>query len=649
MSRDYRKNKLFNRRTVILTGIRSFLGAVLVTRLGFLQLGKYKEYSTRSDKNRIKTIIQPALRGIIFDRNNKALVINQKNYRLLIYINSKKNAQQTVEKLVEILELEPSDKEIMLKRVNDARRKSMISLIDNLAWADLSRVEVNSYQFPEVSVESMPIRYYPFPYETAHLVGYVSLPSEKEINEDNQDLFMNPNFKVGKSGIEKTFDEYLRGKFGVRYSEVNAFGLPIRDISETQSVNGQNLNLTINIDLQRFIYNKVVDIAASVVLMNVRTGEIMSIVSSPSFDVNSFVEGFSKDYWKSLVADFGRPLNNKPLSANYPPGSVFKMMVALTALEKGYNPSKRCSCNGTFRLGKRVFHCWKEGGHGSIDMQEAIKHSCNVYFFNVAQDLGIDEITQMAKRFGYGQAFNVDLQEARVVPLPSDSWKRKVFKQPWVGGDTLNSAIGQGFMLASPIQLAVVTARIANGGIPIEPYLVKNASGYNQYNKLKNNPVVNQQHLAFIQQGMYRVVNEVNGTAFGSRLSNPNFVMAGKTGTSQVISKREKEMSSEEILRNQNHAIFTGFAPFNDPKYAISIVVEHGGAGSKAAAPLAKQIFEEVMRIDGIIPAISTSPITSTPTNYESPNIGTSAAITKTPAPPPTPTSRNIDNSAPND
>lgn len=616
MSRDYRKNKLFNRRTVILTGIRSFLGAVLVARLGYLQLGKHKEYSTRSDKNRIRTIIQPALRGIIFDRNNKALVVNQKNYRLLIYIENRKNIEATIEKLVQILELEPADKEVLLKRIKDARRKSLVSLIDNLSWSDLAKVEVNSYQFPEVSVESVPIRYYPYPFETAHVVGYVSLPNEKEMDEENQDLFLNPNFKIGKSGIEKSFDKFLRGKFGVRYSEVNAFGLPIRDISEVPSVNGNNLTLTINIDLQKFIYEKISALAASVVLMNVKTGEILALVSSPSFDVNSFVEGFSRDYWKSLVADFGRPLNNKPLSANYPPGSVFKLMVALTALEGGFNPARRFNCNGTFRLGKRVFHCWKEGGHGTLDMQSAIKHSCNVYFFNVSQELNIDNITKMAAKFGYGQAFNIDLQEARVLPLPSDQWKRKVFKQPWVGGDTLNTAIGQGFMLASPIQLAVVTARIANGGIPIQPYLVKDAKAYSQYEKLKSDGIVKPQNATFIQQAMFRVVNEGDGTAFGSRLSNPTYQMAGKTGTSQVISKREKEMSAEEQLRNLNHAVFTGFAPFNDPKYAISVVVEHGGAGSKAAAPLAKQIFEELMKIDGIVPM---SPGASSTTNLPSP------------------------------
>jgi penicillin-binding protein 2 len=598
MRKDYRKNKLFNRRTVILTGIRTFLSSILVIRLGYLQLGKHKEYSTRSDKNRIKTIIQPALRGLIVDRNNKSLVNNRKNYRLLLYLENKSNIKNSIERLVKILDLDLDTKNKLLKRISNSRRKSIISLIDNLSWNDLAKVEVNSYMLPEFSIESAPVRYYPFPFETAHLIGYVSLPSEKEINGENKKLFMQPNFRIGKNGIEKSFDEYLRGKFGIKYSEVNAFGLPLRDISTVPSVDGGNLTLTIDIELQRFIFDKISHLTASVVVMDVKTGEILALNSSPSFDINNFVEGFTQQYWDSLINDEGRPLNNKPLTANYPPGSVFKLMVALAALEQGINPKKKIRCNGKYRLGKRIFHCWKEKGHGSLNMNDAIKNSCNIYFFHLANELGIDNITQMASRFGYGESFDVDLQEVTSAPLPSDKWKRKTLNTPWVGGDTLNSSIGQGFILASPIQIATATARIANGGIAIKPYLVKNADYYNQYEKLKDDKIVDQKHLNYVQKGMYRVLNESGGTATASKIRDKNFILAGKTGTSQVISKREKDMTEAEKKKNKNHAIFTGFAPFNDPKYAISVVVEHGGSGSKAAAPLAKKILEEVKRLN---------------------------------------------------
>ena len=598
MRRDYRKNKLFNRRTVILNGIRTFLSAILVTRLGYLQLGKkHKEFSTRSDKNRIKTIIQPAQRGVIFDRNKKPLVLNRKNYRLLVYLENKSNIKNTIKKLVEILNFDKKEEEKLFKRIANSKRKTIVSLIDNLSWSDLSKVEVNAYKLPELSIESAPVRYYNFPLETAHLIGYVSLPSEREIEKENQKLFLHPNFRIGKSGIEKSFDKYLRGKFGIKYSEVNAFGLPLRDISQIPSIDGKDLTLTINLELQKFIYEKISQLTASVVVMDVNTGEILALNSSPSFDINNFVEGFSEEYWQELTSNEGKPLNNKPLSANYPPGSVFKLMVALAALENGWNPRKKVNCSGKHRFGKRTFHCWKEGGHGSLDMDDAIKHSCNIYFFNLAQELGIDKITQMAKKFGYGQAFDIDLQEVNPAPLPNNDWKRKVFKKSWVGGDTLNAAIGQGFMLASPIQIAVATSRIANGGIAISPHLVKNANSYDQFEQLKNTPLIDTKYLEYVKNGMNKVVNEKGGTAYYSRIRDKHFQMAGKTGTSQVISKREKDMSEAELKKNQNHAIFTAFAPVKKPRYAISVVVEHGGGGAKTAAPLAKEILQEVRKL----------------------------------------------------
>ncbi len=606
MLRDYRKNQLFNRRTAILTGIRYFLGSLLVVRLGYLQLGKHKEYATRSDKNRIKTIVQPALRGIIYDRNNKPLVANEQNYRLLLYLDNRSNVQNTIEELTKILGLSLETKDKLLERISNARRRTLISLIDSMSWGDVAKIEVSSYKLPDLSIESAPIRYYPFPFAVSHLLGYVSPPNEKEIDDQNQSLFMHPNFKIGKSGLEKSFDKYLRGKFGIKYSEVNAFGLQLREISTVPSINGKDLMLTINLDLQEFIFQKTIDKVASVVVIDVKTGEVVALSSSPSFNLNNFAEGFTKEYWQELTKNTGKPMNNKPLSANYPPGSVFKLMVALAALENGFNGNRQFHCNGKFRLGRRVFHCWKEGGHGTLYMQEAIKHSCNVYFFNVANELGIDKITAMAGKFGYGQAFDLDVQEVKTIPLPSDSWKRKVFKTPWVGGDTLNTTIGQGFMLASPIQIAVVTARIANGGIPIQPYVVKDDKLYPQYEELKNNPLAKKVNLDYVKKGMYRVINEPNGTAYGSRIMDKDFEMAGKTGTSQVVSKREKEMTKVEVEQNKNHAIFTGFAPFNDPKYAISVVVEHGGAGSAAAAPLGRIILEELKRLDdGGSPAIT--------------------------------------------
>ncbi len=597
MLRDFRKNKVFNRRAAIVGGAQVGLFSVLVARLGYLQIFKYNEYSTKSDSNRIRPLVTTAVRGLIMDKNGKALTSNRHNYRLLLYTENRPNIQKTVEILTEILALTDEDQAIILSRVKNSRRKSIVSLMDNLSWDDVSRIEANYHKLTGVSIEGGISRTYPFPFETAHLVGYVSLPSEKEIVGQEQNLFLHPDFRIGKSGIEKTFDEVLRGKFGVKYVEVNAFGIPIRTLSKKESVDGNRITLTINVDLQKFIYNRVKDLVASVVVMDVRTGEIVAMVSNPSFDPDKFVEGVSRDYWKELVEDKNKPMNNKPISATYPPGSTFKLMVAIAALESGINPLRKVSCNGSFQLGKRKAHCWKKEGHGNMDMSDAIKHSCNVYFFNTSNQIGIEKITEVAKRFGYGEYFDVSLLGVKSGNVPSDEWKQKVFKQPWVGGDTINTAIGQGFVLATPLQMALVTARLANGGVPIKPYLVKNKNTHSQFSELQNQPLTSKKNIDLVLNGMRRVVNEAGGTAYGKRINIKGFEMIGKTGTSQVISKRESEMSKEEINNNQNHAIFVGAAPVQKPKYSISVVIEHGGAGSATAAPIGRDILLELQKM----------------------------------------------------
>lgn len=597
MLRDFRKNKLFNRRTAILGGAQSVLVSALVARLGYLQIFKYEEYSTKSDSNRIRPLINPAPRGLILDRNGKMLISNSHNYRLLLYMENKPDVNKIIEKISEILMLSDADKEIMLNRVKNARRKSIVSLVDNLSWDDVARIEINYYKLAGVSIGSGVRRRYPFPLDTAHFVGYVSLPSEKDIESNSQNLFLHPDFRIGKSGVEKSFDESLRGKFGVRYVEVNAFGVPVRTLSTQDSIEGSRLNLTVDLRLQQFISERIKDLTAAVTVIDVKTGEIIAMCSSPSFDPNQFVEGVSRDYWKQLIGDPKKPLNNKPISATYPPGSTFKLMVAIAAQELGLSKDEHFYCNGAYQLGRRTFHCWKKEGHGSMDMSNGIKNSCNVYFFNVANRIGIEKITEVAKRFGYGEHLDVSLFGVKSGNVPSDEWKRKVFKQPWVKGDTLNTAIGQGFVLATPLQMAVIAARIANGGVPIKPYLVRNRNIYSQYNDLKAKVLADKKHLDVVREGMYRVVNEVGGTAYGKRITVKGWEMAGKTGTSQVISKREDQMTNEEMNNNQNHAIFIGFAPVSNPKYAVSVAVEHGGAGSATAAPIGHDVLLEAQRL----------------------------------------------------
>lgn len=602
MLRDIRKNKVFSRRALVLGAAQSGLAGVVVLRLGYLQLWKHEEYAIQSDSNRIKPIINPAPRGTVYDRYGFPLTKNDSNFRLLLYLDRKRNASDVIDKLAEILDLSADEQELFFAKIKNSRRKSVISLIDNLGWDDLARIETNSHLLPGISIESGIIRRYPYPAETAHFLGYVSLPSEKEIDENEQALFMHPDFRVGKFGLEKTFDEVLRGKYGVKYVEVDVHEIPLRTLSTKPAIEGSRLNLTIDFKLQKFVTERIKNDVASVVVMNVKTGEILSYASSPTFDPNNFVEGVSKEYWKELNDDPRKPLSNKPISALYPPGSTFKLMVALGGLENGFNPATRVHCPGYYQFGKRVFHCWKEGGHGTLDLVGGIMNSCNVYFFTLANQIGYEKFTEMARRFGYGEKVDISLYGSKAGLVPSDEWKRKVLKQPWVGGDTLNTAIGQGMVLATPVQMALVTARIANGGVPIKPYLVRNHNIYKQFDELADKPLVSSAHMKLIHEGMYRVMNEPGGTAYGKRISTVGFEMSGKTGTSQVISKREDEMSKSEAEAHANHALFVGFAPSNNPKYAISVVVEHGGGGSATAAPIAKDVMMEVQGLNKYVP-----------------------------------------------
>jgi len=588
--RDFRKNRVFNRRALLVGLAQGSLAGALVMRLGYLQLAKHKDYAIQSDSNRIKPAINPSPRGIIYDRNGVALTQNDSSYRLLIYLDRKTDKEGLVDKLAEVLDLSAVKKQSFLKKIQNAKRKRVISLVDHLDWDDLARIESNSYALGGVRIESGIIRQYPYPEETAHIVGYASSPSESEMEYSQSNLFMHPDFRVGKSGLEKSYDESLRGKYGVSYIEVNALDVPLRVLSKDKFTRGRPLNLTIDLELQKFITNRIKDLSASVVVLEINSGEILAYVSSPSFNPNNFVEGVSQEYWQKVSQDDRKPLHNKPISALYPPGSTFKTMVALAALENGIKPERILKCPGYYNLGRRRFHCWKEGGHGSVNLNHAIAQSCNTYFYSLAHQLGDVAIQEVAKKFGYGQHFDIGLPGFKNGILPDENWKSKNNRGVWVGGDTLNLAIGQGYLLVNPLQMAVAVGRIANGGYNIDPYLVKgNSKKNNNFNLGISDKSIN-----FVKQAMSDVVNSKRGTAYWARTRLKEFEMAGKTGTSQVISKRESEMTEAENKKNANHAIFTGFGPTSKPKYSISVVVEHGGSGSSAAAPIASDVFKKI-------------------------------------------------------
>lgn len=597
------RQQLCTRRILMISIAQLILVAILIIRLGFLQFVRYDDYRLRSDKNRIKSIVVPPVRGTIFDRNGIPLTENKSNYRVVIYNSKHKiDYEKVIGTLTDILDLSTAQKKAILKKIQQNRRHSIVSLIDKLSWEDLAKIEVNSYKLEGISVEKGQIRYYPFAEATANLIGYVATPTETEINRSSskKELMMHPDFRIGKNGLEKSYEQYLKGQFGLKYLEVNAYGTPIRELNFNGGEHGKDLHLTIDIELQKYAYERIKKYAASVVVMDVKTGEILAMVSAPSFDPNDFVWGISSAKWYSLLHHPKSPLTNKPTSAIYPPASTIKLVASLTALQDQIiTPETIVNCKGFVTLGKRRFHCWKKSGHGKMDIYNAIATSCGSYFFTLAKHLDVDSFHEMALKFGLNNTFNnLNFPDIKAGVVPSTKWKRKHIHEPWVTGDMLNTVTGQGFLAVTPLQLAVMVTRIANGGYPVQPILDRASLSLNA-DIFQQKPLVPPEHITIVKEGMYRVVNQKNGTAYWARIKDEHYRMAGKTGTAQVISKREDEYDSisdiPEHLRN--HGLFVAFTPFDKPRFAIAVVVENGISGTVTAAPIARDILLEARRL----------------------------------------------------
>lgn len=600
---NFIKGKILTRRAMILGGIKATLMTSLVARLSYLQIFKFKKYKTQADSNRIKPLVIPPERGIIFDRKKVPLTSNERNFRVFLYINqSQYDYKKTVNRLCEVLNIDTKKKEKIFDRI-EKYRKPVISVLNNLSWNDLTKIEVHSYELPGIAVEGGLIRRYLYSNKMAHLLGYISLPTEKEIKKGRErKLFMHPDFRIGKSGVEKKYEKRLRGKPGIKQIEVNAYGIPVKTLSITKGSEGSNLDLTIDAELQNFIAERVKDKSASVIVMKPDTGEILSMISSPSYDPDRFVEGISSEYWKQLITDYRKPLHNKAMLATYPPGSTFKMLVALAALEENIiDPKKKITCKGKTWFGRRKFHCWKEEGHGPVDMIDAITESCNIYFAQLGRKLSIDKISEVATRFGLGKKYDIGIENSASGIIPTKEWKREIFNEPWVPGDTINVSIGQGFTTVAPIQLAVMMSRMVNGGIPVNPYVIKDLASPINKDLLKDkDQLADEKYLKIIRQGMANVVNSKHGTMYWNRIYNKNMRMGGKTGTAQVIAKAKKEAfeESDNLLNiHKNHSLFVGYAPLDNPKYVTAVVVEHGGHGSTGAGPVARDVLKKVQEM----------------------------------------------------
>lgn len=618
--RDQERQKVLTRRALILGAAQIGLIGTLAGRLYYLQVIQADRYRMLADDNRISIRLLPPPRGEIVDRFGVPLAINEKNYRVVIVREQSGDVPLTLERLGRIIDLPEREVRRVLRDMRRKRAFVPITVRENLSWEEVSRVEVNAPDLPGISIEVGLSRFYPYAAQASHVLGYVAAVSESELTGDP--LLELPDFRIGKNGIEKVHDQYLRGTAGTSQVEVNALGRVIRELSREEGQPGRRLEITLDMELQRFAVERLGEESAAAVIMDVHNGDVLALASTPGFDPNAFNRGLTPNEWEELISNERGPLTNKAIAGQYAPGSTFKMVVALAALEAGViSPQQRVFCPGHMELGDTRFHCWKRQGHGHMDMHDALKHSCDVYFYEVSRRLGIARIAAMAERLGLGKPLGFDLPGERGGLIPTREWKQARFGKPWHQGETLIAGIGQGYILATPLQLAVMTARLVNGGIAVKPHLTRftpeqaalyaasapgvparrGAGGEDGFPSMG----VSQEHLRLVRNAMAAVTNDPNGgTAWRARITEAGMEMGGKTGTAQVrritMAERLGGVRKNEDLpwRQRDHALFVGYAPVNAPRYCCAVIVEHGGGGSAVAAPIARDLLIETQRRD---------------------------------------------------
>ncbi|MBC8791148.1 MAG: penicillin-binding protein 2 [Tagaea sp. CACIAM 22H2] len=605
--RDAARSKMFTRRLALLAAGKMALFGVLVGRMYYLQVVEADKYRTMADDNRINLRLLAPPRGRIVDRYGKVIAENQLNYRVVVVAEQTGSVPATLDALSEIVPISDTERRRILREVSRKRRFLPVTVKDNLAWDDVSRIAVNSPDLPGVSIDVGSTRLYPFGDTTSHLIGYVAPPAESDLTGDP--LLELPDFRIGRGGIERVYDLAMRGRAGNTQIEVNALGRPIRELARNEGEPGHDIVLTLDTALQELAAKRLAqEASAAAVVMDVSNGDVLAMVSHPSYDPHEFARGISGPAWRALLANSKAPLTNKAISGQYAPGSTYKMIVALAAMESGISPDFRVSCPGHMELGDNKFHCWKRGGHGPLDMVEALSQSCDVYFYEMGRRLGPERMADMARRFGLGSTLSIDLPGERPGLIPTRSWKLARTGKGWATGESLVASIGQGYVLATPLQLVTMTARLVNGGFAVTPHLTRDLV---QERRIAERPQssfppigVPQANLAVMLRGMRAVINDPRGTAFRQRIVDQNWTFGGKTGTSQVrrITEEERRVGlrkPEQVpWRERDHALFVGYAPLESPRYAVSVIVEHGGGGSSVAAPIAREILTEAMRLE---------------------------------------------------
>jgi penicillin-binding protein 2 len=604
MKRDTRRTGVFTRRALLMMGGQVALLGGLAARLYQVQVVEGARYATLAEENRVSARLIAPPRGRILDRFGTVVGGNKLNWRALLIAEQTTDVAATLDSFARIVPLGDAERARIDREVRRHRRFIPVLVREFLNWDDMAAIEVNAPDLPGILVDVGTTRVYPFGEQLAHVVGYVAPPTEADVADDP--ALALPGIRVGRAGLEKQYDLDLRGRAGAVQLEVNAVGRVIRELDRQDGVPGEEIGLALDTDLQQAVLGHLGDQSASAVVLDCRNGEVLAMATNPSFDPSLFNSGVSQAQWADWAQDKRTPLVNRATAGLYAPGSTFKMAVAMAALEsKIITPGDTVNCPGYFDLGNARFHCWRKGGHGTLDLRGGLKNSCDVFFYETARRTGIDRIAAMAHRFGLGTELDIDLPGVRNGLIPTREW-RIGEGHAWNLGDTVVAGIGQGYIQVSPLQLATYAARVATGR-KVVPHLTRKLAGEMQPGSQPEDwPALDlsQRFLHIVREGMWAVVNEPGGTAPQARLTDPRWQMAGKTGSSQVrrVSREQREQGNFDSAKlpweDRPHALFVAFAPYDAPRYALSVVVEHGNAGAAMAGPIARDIMTDTLRRD---------------------------------------------------
>ncbi|MEM9787000.1 MAG: penicillin-binding protein 2 [Pseudomonadota bacterium] len=591
--------RTISRRALVMGGVQLGIIGALGWRLRSMQVEQADEFRLLAEENRINIRLLPPARGLIFDRNGVPIADNEQNYRVVMVREDAGDVGEVLAKLTEIVDIDPDD---LTRAMDEMQRRSPfvpVTIADRLSWEDVAEINLNTPALPGIQAEVGLSRVYPWGADLAHVVGYVGPVSDYDLSriDDPDPLLQIPKFQIGKTGAENKLEQTLRGSAGTRRIEVNAAGRIMRELDRQEGDPGKDIQLTLDSRLQSYVQARMDGESAGAVVIDLENGDLRAVASAPAFDPNLFVRGISTTDWKALNEDKYRPLAAKAVQGTYPPGSTFKMVTLLAAMEEGLvAPDETVYCPGFTDVFNIRFHCWKRGGHGNMNLHESLKQSCDCYYYEIAQRVGIDKMAEMARKLGLGIRHDLPLSAVAQGLAPDKKWKAEVRGEDWRIGDTVNASIGQGYVLSSPLQLAVMMARLATGRV-VTPRLIKLIDGVEQPSGLGESLELNENTLRRMRASMNDVCNHRRGTAYGSRIVDEAHKMAGKTGTSQVrrITPEERAagVTKNEDLpwERRDHGLFVGYAPYDNPRYACAVVVEHGGSGSRSAAPIARDIL----------------------------------------------------------